>query len=316
VNVGRLTAAVGVWHGGLKVRTGCFDSTGLVGLEMTPDVRGRARAVPEIARTTVSLHELLRTLALCACALPALQQARAAPVAVRYHEASAHGFVVLRSDTERRLAAGELTQTANGKQVTARLTLHFKDGSLYDETTVYSQDATFRLLSNHVRQYGPAFAKPTDAYIDVQKSEVTLSESKDGGNAKTHHVEIPDDAANGLVLVLLKNMPVPTPDTTVSMITSSSKPRVVRLKIHSEGRENFDVSGYVVKAMHFVVHTDIGGLTGLLASVAGKQPPDTHIWLTSGAVPTFVKFRGPLFEQGPIWTVELSPVRSAQAAER
>ena len=268
-----------------------------------------------IFRSTSALRALLRVVAWSGCALSLLHQASAAPVAVRYHEASAHGFVVLRSGNDRRLAAGEMTQTANGKQVTARLTLHFKDGSLYEETTVYSQGETFHLLSNHVREQGPTFPKPTDEYIDARKGEVTLSESKDGGNAEMHHVEIPDDAANGLVLVLLKNMAVPTPDTTVSMITASSKPRIVKLKIHSEGRENFDASGYVIKAVHFVVHPDIGGVTGLFASVAGKKPPDTHIWLSSGAVPTFVKFRGPLFEQGPIWTVELSPVRSAPAED-
>ena len=280
------------------------------------DSSGSSAAWCAIARSTPPRRTILQMLGLCASALLLCREACGVPVAVRYHEATAHGFVVVHSDNDQRLAAGEMTQTTNGARVTARLTLHFKDGSLYDETTVYSQDATFHLLTNHVRERGPTFPKPTDEYIEVQKGEVSLSEAKDGGGADVHHVEIPDDAANGLMLVLLKNLVAPALGTTVSMVAVPSKPRIIKLKIHSEGHENFEASGYIVKAVHFVVHTEIGGVAGLLASVTGKQPPDIHVWLTAGAVPTFVKFRGPLYEQGPIWTVELSPVRSARAEER
>ena len=41
------------------------------------------------------------------------------------------------------LADGDLIQTARGEQVTARLVFRFKDGSLHDETAVFSQRGYF-----------------------------------------------------------------------------------------------------------------------------------------------------------------------------
>ena len=50
----------------------------------------------------------------------------------------------------------------------------------------------------------------------------------------------------------------------------------------------------------------IGGITGLLAHVMGKQPPDTQIWVLGGDAPAFVKLEGQFYDGGPIWRVELA----------
>lgn len=46
----------------------------------------------------------------------------------------------------------------------------------------------------------------------------------------------------------------------------------------TEGERQFWTDGRVRKAVHYVVHVDIGGVTGNVAKLIGKQPPDTHIW--------------------------------------
>ena len=54
---------------------------------------------------------------------------------------------------------------------------------------------------------------------------------------------------------------------------------------------------------------DIGGLSGLLAPLLGKQPPDSHVWILGGEAPAFVKAEQPLYLGGPVWRIELvSPV--------
>ena len=59
---------------------------------------------------------------------------------------------------------------------------------------------------------------------------------------------------------------------------------------------------------------EIGGVTGLVAPLLGKQPPDSHVWILRGEAPAFVKSRGPLYSGGPIWQIELeSPVWPDQA---
>ncbi len=50
-------------------------------------------------------------------------------------------------------------------------------------------------------------------------------------------------------------------------------------------------------------------MTGLVAPLIGKQPPDTQVWILGGEAPAFVKMEGPLYSGGPIWRIELvSPV--------
>jgi hypothetical protein len=54
-------------------------------------------------------------------------------------------------------------------------------------------------------------------------------------------------------------------------------------------------------ATDFTIHVESGGLTGVVAPIIGKEPPDYHIWLQSGTPPVFVREEGPLYEGGPVW---------------
>jgi hypothetical protein len=76
-------------------------------------------------------------------------------VAVRHIEGLMHGFLVLRTLDGKTIADGQITQNARGDRVTDHLTFRFKDGSTYEDTTVFSQRGTFRLLSDHLIQKGP-----------------------------------------------------------------------------------------------------------------------------------------------------------------
>jgi len=71
----------------------------------------------------------------------------AEPVNVRFSEGLVHGFLKLSSLDGTVLADGDLIQTARGTRVTSRLVFHFKDGSLHDETGVFSQRSQLRLVS-------------------------------------------------------------------------------------------------------------------------------------------------------------------------
>ena len=60
------------------------------------------------------------------------------------------------------------------------------------------------------------------------------------------------------------------------------------------------------EAMHFSVHVDLGGVTGALAGLLGKQPPDMQVWILEGEAPAFVKLEGPLAPGSPVWRIELA----------
>jgi hypothetical protein len=115
---------------------------------------------------------------------------------------------------------------------------------------------------------------------------------------------IPPDLANGIVSTLLAQID-PKVETSLSMLVSTPKPRLVKLKIASVGQDSFSVAGVAAKAAHYVINVDLGGLTGAAAKVLGKQPPLMRVWI-AGTAPVFLKSEAPLYEDGPIWRIELA----------
>ncbi len=240
----------------------------------------------------------------------ALLQALAfpAPVVVRHLEGLVHGFLALSAIDGTRLAQGDLIQLATNDRVTNHLVFHFKDGSIHDETAVYSQRGSFRLLTYHLIQKGPTFGHHTDLSFDTASKNVTVHYSAPDGKEKvtTDHLDLPPDIANGLTLTLLKNLrPNDTP-TTVSIVATTPKPRLVKLAVSPQGEEPFTTSGAKRVATHYVIKVEIGGIGGKIAGLLGKQPPDIHVWVLAGEAPAFVKMEGPLFYGGPIWRIELA----------
>ena len=64
------------------------------------------------------------------------------------------------------------------------------------------------------------------------------------------------------------------------------------------------IGGTERKAVDFVLHVELGGLTGVVAPLIGKQPPDYHIWILPGTSPAFIREEGPLYEGGPMTRLE------------
>jgi hypothetical protein len=235
----------------------------------------------------------------------------AEPVRVRFAEGLVHGFLVLRSEDGTTLASGDLTQVAEGNQVTSRLVLRFRDGSLNDELAVFNQRDRFRLLRYRLLQTGTAFKQPLEMKIETSSGKVSVRYKDDRGEEKTEaeHLELPPDLANGILITLLKNLQHDDLPTTVSFLAATPKPRLVKLAIDTAAEDSFLIAGSARKASHYVVKADVGGLTGLVASLLKKHPPDSHIWIDGPDAPVFVKSEAPLFYGGPSWRIELaSPV--------
>lgn len=232
----------------------------------------------------------------------------AEPVAVRYMEGLIHGFLVLRTLEGKIIADGDATQVARGERVTNHLTFRFRDGSIHEETAVFSQRGTFRLLSDHLIQKGPAFKRPMEISINASTGQVMGRYTDDDGKEKvlSERLDLPADVANGMVYTLLKNIQPGVPRTTVSMAAATPKPRLIKLAISPQGEEPFSIGGSHRKATRYVVKVELGGVAALLAPLVGKQPPDIHVWILGGEAPAFVKSEGPLYAGGPVWRIELA----------
>ncbi len=235
---------------------------------------------------------------------------KADPVAVRHVQGYLHGFLVLKDTDDKVLASGDLIQIPSGVRVTTTLAFHFRDGSLYEEISMFSQRRTYRLLSYKQVMKGPAFKTPETLSLDASTGSVNIKYTDKDGTDKTiaDKLSLPPDLANGIIALLLTEVD-PKVETTLSMVVSTPKARVVKLKISATDQDSFSVGGSVAKAIHYNVKIDIGGLTGVAAKVLGKQPPPVHIWIDAGDARAFLKSEAPLYEDGPIWRIELaSPV--------
>ncbi|MGC2618562.1 MAG: hypothetical protein WA414_05930 [Acidobacteriaceae bacterium] len=222
-----------------------------------------------------------------------------------------HGFLEMRSDDGRVVASGQFVQVSHGGVLTSRTLYHFKDGSIDDETTVYSQRHSFQLITDHHIQKGPSFPHPMDVLIDTRSGQVTIRSTDKNGKeeVKSDHLDLPPDLANGIVPQLLENIQPGGPQTEVSMLVASPKPRLVKLAISSFGEQTCSVAGFPLKTIQFEIKIELGGVAGVVAPVVGKQPPNIQLWVTSGPAPAFVKEQGPIYPEGPIMTIQLaSPV--------
>ena len=259
---------------------------------------------------SLALH--LRCWSLIAALVCVLQPGASAElIPVRHVEGTVHGFLALRTKDGRVIAVGDLFQVVHGSTVRSRLLFHFKDGSVDDERTVFSQRGHFELISDRHIQKGPSFPRPMDLSIDVRRGQVTVrSTEKDGKEeVKSEHMDLPSDLVNGLILSVVKNIRPDTPETKVSMFVATPKPRLIKLAISPAGEEPFSLVGSSRKAMRYEIKIELGGITGIVAPLIGKQPPNIQIWIIGGEAPAFVKEQGALYEGGPLWTIQLtSPV--------
>jgi hypothetical protein len=239
----------------------------------------------------------------------------AEPIHVRYPEGTTHGFLALRTPEGKLLASGDLTEVLHGNEVVSHLVFRFKDGSVDDDTTVFSQRGVLRLISDHHIQKGPSFPHPTNMLIKAATGKVTVRyRDKDREKEETDHMDLPPDLANGILLNVLKNISPDTKETKVSYVGGAPKPRVVRLSITTDGEEAFSVAGARHKATLFRVKVEIGGIAGMIAPLVGKQPADTKVWVVHEGAPAFVRADEALYVGGPIWSIQMTGPEWGRAA--
>lgn len=253
---------------------------------------------------------LLRSIAIgtfvCALLWP-LGALHGEPIRVRHVEGVAHGFLVVHNAAGEAIAYGDMIQDTNRGVVTSRLTFHFKDGSLYDDTTTFSERRVFRVLSDHLIEKGASFKQPMETWINGRTGEFkALTTDKGKESSVSKKMKLPNDLANGIIYVVLKNIDPEAPSTKVSLLVGTPKPRIVKLNITHQGERGFAIGDLRRVALHYVIKFDLGGVTGVVAPVIGKQPADMDIWIASEGIPTFLMSRGQLFEDGPIWTITLT----------
>ena len=244
--------------------------------------------------------------------------AEAGAVTVRYQEGVTHGFLTLRSTTGDLLAEGDLLQVVRAEGVDSRLVFRFRDGSLYDETVVFSQSKVFTLLSYRLQQRGPSFPEEMEISVDRERDQgrYKVKSRRAGGEAETvsGEIDLPADTYNGMFIMILKNLPKGAAET-VHVLAFTPKPTLVQVELTPQAAETVLAGERRVPVTHYVLKPKLGLLRGTVAALFGKTPPDYHGWIATADLPAFVAIDGPLYTGGPIWRFEtVSPRGPARPA--
>ena len=237
--------------------------------------------------------------------------AAAEPVKVRVAEGPLYSVLALRSASGAVLAHGEAVQTLRRGLVDSRLTFRFEDGSRYDETVVFSQRGVFELARYRLVQGGPSFPERVEAEFERASGQYRARVQSDPGKAAEvldGRIDMPADVYNGMSSILLKNLR-PGEAARGHLVAFASSPRVLALELDPVGEDRFHVGSVSRTATRYRVKPELGGVLGIVAGIAGKDPPTLSFWISGGPVRAFLKFEGPFFVGGPIWRVELSGPR-------
>ncbi|ADV81136.1 hypothetical protein AciPR4_0299 [Terriglobus saanensis SP1PR4] len=230
--------------------------------------------------------------------------AMAEPLPVRHVQGSMQKTLVVRSETGAVIAQGALQQVAHGTDMSLHLVYTFRDGSVDDESTEFSQRGVFRLVRDRHVQKGSYFFRPIDVSEEMATGIVTIRD-KDG-RAETIHSQLPEDLANGLLGTLLLNAKEGGPAFRVSYLAPVRKGRLVKLAMTSDGAGDFRMAGMKKTAHIFRVKAELGGITSMVASAAGMRPADTRVWIVEGDSPELVRIQGQMYVGGPLVSIELA----------
>ena len=230
----------------------------------------------------------------------------AAPVEVRFREGVSHGLLALRSTDGATVALGDFLQTPRGDHVESRMTFHFKDGSLYDETVTFSQQRIFTMVAYRLVQRGPSFPEGVDVSLERKTAHYTTrSTSKGKEDVSDGRIELPPDVYNGMVAMLLKNLP-PGQSEAVHYIAFTPTPRLIQVDLVVAGNQRVLVGDQARQAVLYAIKPKLGRVFGFFAALLGKTPADYACVILAKDVPAFVRCDGPLFLNGPIWRIELT----------
>lgn len=242
----------------------------------------------------------------------------AAPVAVRFTEGVTHGFLALRTADGGLIASGDLLQVARRGAVESRTVFRFKDGSQWDETVVFSQERVFTLQSYRLVQKGPAFPENSEVWLERASSKDPAASGKyrvattarEGGKEALLEgaFTLPPDTYNGMLVTVAKNLAKGASET-VHLLVFTPTARLIQLEIAPAGENKVLVGELAKSATRYVLTPRLGPWLKLLSTLAGRVPPDSHAWILTDQVPSFVRFEGPLHSAGPVWHMELTSPR-------
>jgi hypothetical protein len=119
----------------------------------------------------------------------------------------------------------------------------------------------------------------------------------------TGRLEMPADVYNGMVITIAKNLSLKETQR-VHVVAFTPKPMLIEVEYAPASGQRVMFGTRAQAGVLFTLKPKLGTITGFLANLTGKDPPDSHAWFVTEHVPAFVRFQGPLVT-GPVWRIDL-----------
>ena len=150
------------------------------------------------------------------------------------------------------------------------------DGSVYDETVVFSQQRVFTLLSYRLVQRGPSFPEEMEVSVDREKGTYTARTRRgDSHDEALGTIDLPPDVYNGMAVMLLKNLPNGASET-VHVLAFTPKPTLIQLELRPAGQGPVPAGARALTATHFALPPKLGAIRRAGAVLLGKSPSIYH----------------------------------------
>lgn len=120
----------------------------------------------------------------------------------------------------------------------------------------------------------------------------------------TGKLDLPADISNGMIITIAKNL-ASGDSETVHVVAFTPEPRLVGLEIAPTSSERVMLGRHAEPTMHYKLKPKLGVPLKVLATLTGKAPPDSDLWIVTDGVPGFVRFEGPMYA-GPVWRLTLA----------
>lgn len=205
-----------------------------------------------------------------------------------------HGYPGLCDINGTKLADGEFRQWMEDGHLHVVITYEFPDGRLWEENALFRQQP--ELIQEKWSWKELRDGKPEREFAaDLSNGTASAHISKDNKDVSGKIDIAPGQTFAGFGFTialgnlrprLIKGEQIALKAVGFSPIPTL-KPQVVTVKVSHAGLEKMKMSGRFLRGDNFLIHPEVPIIAKLFIKV-----PDTHIWLTAGRPPGFLRWEG------------------------
>src|SRR5439155_1347423 len=104
-------------------------------------------------------------------------------------------------------------------------------------------------------------------------------------------IELPENLHHVITGNILKNL-APGASAAGHMLAFTPKPYRLDTTLRAEGKDKFFAGDVARTATRYLLKMELRGVTGVVASILGKDPPQVRYWSSTGAAPGFGRVEG------------------------